>query len=155
MGRCAPNERAEEYNRAGETIPSRHECVQKELRRNAMIGSTFIGRVDCTVYMLRMWWESTKNPVWASFLYEQESSYVVPEINKRTRRVSRTLLSLDCLNPVSRRVLKNSKYALPMRARVSSRRHLLAILWFNYSAAVCGTRPCIVGDARWGISKFA
>ena len=32
-------------------------------------------------------------------------------------------MSVDCLTPVSRRVLDNSKYALLMRARVSSMRH--------------------------------
>ena len=42
-----------------------------------------------------------------------------------------------------------------MRARVSSMRHLLSILWLKLSAAVYGSRhPYIVLDARWGILKF-
>ena len=54
------------------------------------------------------------------------------------KNIGKTPLDWNCLKRVSRQILKISKYTLPMHARVSSMRHLLAILWLNFSAAAAG-----------------
>ena len=53
------------------------------------------------------------------------------------------------VNFVSRRVLNNSKYALPMRARVSSMRHFLATLPQSTLRARASS------GTRGGVPKFA